>query len=302
MTNETVVGWDGSAPAQRALEWALDRAEVRGERVLIASVVEAPDASRGLSIAESAIEAAESALDAVSRTMQARHPRLSVGTRLLYGDPVDELQSLSDPDTLVVVGTNSPNSPDGSVAWSVGARLAALSYGPVAIIPDDPGALDGARSGIVAGVDGSAASVEAAEYAAAEAITQGEKLTAVHAWQVPPAWADEPLDDDSLHALEEVHRGILDTTIARVALEFPTLRIEKKIVNEVPLDALRTSAAGSRMLVLGNHGLKAVPKLVLGAVSHSLVRTVNVPTVVVRAAAPIDPEPMQRARRAAGAS
>lgn len=289
MTNETVVGWDGSAPSQRALEWALDRAEARGEKILIASVIEAPDASRLAAIAESTIEAAETALEKARQTVQSLHPRITVETRLLYGDPVEELQSLSDPDTLVVVGTNSPNGSD--VAWSVGARLAALSHGPVAIIPDDPGAVDPNRSGIVAGVDGSAASLEAAEYAASEAVNHGEKLTAVHAWQVPPVWTDESLDEESLHALEEVHRGILDTTIARVQLEFPTLRIETKVVNEPPLDALRELAGNSRMLVLGNHGLKSVPKLVLGAVSHSLVRAVEVPTVVVRAPAPAESLP-----------
>jgi nucleotide-binding universal stress UspA family protein len=283
MTDETVVGWDGSAPAQRALEWALVRAEARSESVLIARVVlSETDASPGHPVLESTIEAAESALEQVRRSVQSLHPRLTIRSRLLYGEPVEELQSLSDVNTLLVVGTRSSRSPGDRVAWSVGARLAAVSYGPVAIIPDDSGALDTSRSGIVAGVDGSAASIVAVQYAAAEAINQGEKLTAVHAWQVPPMWADAPLDEESIHALGEVHQGILDTTIARVQLEFPTLTIERLVVEQSPLPVLREATAHSRLLVLGNHGLKSVQALVLGAVSHSLVRAVNVPTVVVR--------------------
>lgn len=282
MSEETVVGWDGSAPAQRALEWALTRAEARGENVLIARVVAETDASTGRTVRESTIDAAESALEQERRSAQSRHPRLRVESRLLFGDPVEELRSLSDEDTLVVVGTRSPREAEVSAPWSVGASLAATSFGPVAIIPDNSLSLDRARTGIVAGVDGSAASLVAAQYAASEAVRRGERLTTVHAWQIPPMWAETELDDDSLHALEEVHRGILDTATDSVQREFPTLTIEKAVVKQPAMKALHDAAAQSRLLVLGNHGLKAAPRLALGPVSHSLVRQVDVPTVVVR--------------------
>ncbi|MET0932952.1 MAG: universal stress protein [Mycetocola sp.] len=285
MSEETVVGWDGSAPAHRALEWALTRAEARGESVLIARVVPETGASTGHTVREYAIDTAESALEQEFRSARSRHPRLTIDSRLLFGDPVEELRSLSDEDTLIVVGTHSPRDADVSAPWSIGARLAATSYGPVAVIPDNPLSLDSARTGIVAGVDGSAASLVAAQYAASEAVRRGERLTTVHAWQIPPMWAETELDDDSLHALEEVHRGILDTATDFVQREFPTLTIEKAVVKMPAMTALHDAAVQSRLLVLGNHGLKAAPRLALGPVSHSLIRQVDVPTVVVREAA-----------------
>ncbi|MET0934017.1 MAG: universal stress protein [Mycetocola sp.] len=282
MSEETVVGWDGSAPAQRALEWALTRAESRAEGVLIARVVAEKDASTGHTVREAAIDAAESALEEAHRSAQLRHPRLRVESRLLFGDPVEELRSLSDEDTLIVVGTHPSPNAAANVPWSIGARLAATSHGPVALIPDSELSLDSGRSGIVAGVDGSAASLVAAQYAAAEAVRRGEMLTAVHAWQIPPVWAESELDADSMDALEEVHRGILTTATDHVQREFPTLTISKAVVNQPAMAALHDAVKQSRMLVLGNHGLKAAPRLALGPVSHSMVRQVDVPTIVVR--------------------
>lgn len=283
MSEETVVGWDGSVPSQRALEWALARAEARAEDVLIANVIVESDQGANRDVTEADIERAEAALEDVRRSAQLQHPRLSIRSRLLFGDPVQELRSLSDDETLVVIGTHSRNEADSPTAWSVGARLAASAYGPVAIIPETVGATDASRSGVVAGVDGSAASLEAARFAAAEAVRTGDVLQAVHAWQVPPAWADDQLDEESLHALEEVHRGILETAIDQLQREYPTLSIAKTVVKQPAMSALGDKSGTGRMLVLGNHGLKVAPRLALGPVSHSLVRSVHVPTVVVRA-------------------
>ena len=283
MSEETIVGWDGSAPAQRALDWALARAEAHGEDVLIASVVPEKDPSTDRAAKESDIEVAEVRLEQALQSAQSQHPRLSIDSRLLFGDPVQELRSLSDPETLVVIGTDSPDKSDSRAAWSIGARLAATAYGPVAIIPETLDALNESRSGVVAGVDGSAASLVAAQFAAAEAVRTGEVLQAVHAWQVPPIFADTPLDEDSLHALEEVHRGILNTATDRVQHEYPTLTIVKTVVNQSAMSALGEESGRGRLLVLGNHGLKVAPPLALGPVSHSLVRNVHVPTVIVRA-------------------
>ncbi|MBG6237846.1 nucleotide-binding universal stress UspA family protein [Mycetocola sp. CAN_C7] len=282
MSEETVVGWDGSSPAHRALEWALRRAEARSDSVLIASVVTEQDVTVGRTARETVMEAAEGALEQARRAAQSQHPRLTIGSRLLFGDPVEELRSLSDENTLVVVGTHSSHESDVSTAWSIGARLAATSYGPVALVPDSPASSDAGRSGIVAGVDGSAVSLIAAQYAAAEAVRQGEMLTAVHAWQVPPMWAGSLIDDDTLHALEEVHRGILDTVVGRIQRQFPTLTIAKSLVRQPAMAALNAAAAHSRLLVLGNHGLKVAPRLMLGPVSHSMARRVEVTMVIVR--------------------
>lgn len=282
MSEETVVGWDGTAPAHQALEWALARAESRGENVLIARVVEESTMGPPGRRREAAIEAAEYSLDQARLLAQAKHPRLAVTGRLLLGDSVDELRSLTDEDTLLAVGTSASDDVASVDAWWVGARLAATSFGPVALVPDGSGARDDSRSGIVAGIDGSGASLVAAGFAAAEAVRGGEELIALHAWQVPPAWEEAHLEEETLHALEEIHRGILDTATERIRHEFPTVRMTKVLVQRPAMAALREASRTCRLLVVGNHGLKSAPRLTLGPVSHSLVRAIDVPTVVVR--------------------
>jgi nucleotide-binding universal stress UspA family protein len=281
MSRETVVGWDGSAPARRALEWALTRAEAHDDAVLIARVVAGSGPGRPAD--EATIETAEVALADAHRSAQSLHPRLTVTSRLLVGDTVEELRSLADERTLLVVGSPG-REPTGLGPWTVGASLAATSYGPVAIVPDDAAAVSSLRSGTVAGVDGSAASRAAAAFAAAEAVRRGETFTAVHAWQLPPAWGDGHINEETAGALESVHHGILDMTVDHVHHEFPTLAIQKIFVMESAMVALKDASVHSRMLVLGNHGLAVAPRLALGPVSHSLVCTAEVPTIVVRAA------------------
>ena len=281
--SQTVVAWDGSEPARAALDWSLARSSggSSGGELTLVRILDRTVSSADYFTEESATQRAREVLkDAVDR-VSARYPALSVHADLRSGDPITELRALSGTDTLVVVGTHRRRGSTLRYEWSMGARLAGSAHGPIAIIPESDSKH---HSGIVVGVDGSAASNAAVDFAAAEADRTGQELHAIHAWQEPLVWRDttEP-DARFLQTLESSHRRILDEALLAASRRYPALGIRASLVRGAPQSALLDAARGAALLVVGDHGLKGISKLLLGSVSHSIVLNIQSPMVVIPA-------------------
>lgn len=275
--SQTVVAWDGSEPARAALNWSLARAE-DGDLTLV-RVLDRTVSSADYFTDESTTVRAREVLKDDADRVSAKYPMLTVHADLRSGDPIAELRTLSATDTLVVVGTHRRRGSPLRYEWSMGARLAGSADGPIAIIPESD---NKHHSDIVVGVDGSAASNAAVDFAAAEADRTGQELHAIHAWQEPLVWRDttEP-DVRFLQTLETSHRRILDESLLAVTRRFPTLHIRASLVRGAPQSALLDAARGAALLVVGDHGLKGISKLLLGSVSHSIVLNIQSPLVVI---------------------
>lgn len=284
MTEKTIVAWDGSAPARAALDWAVTWCS--GGEFVIARVLDDSIGITDFFVADSAAETAEKALADVAERVRTAHPDLQVETEFVRGDPIGELRRRTGADRLVVVGTHRREGSKLRFEWSVGARLAASAHGPVAIIPEDDGA---ARTGVVVGVDGSAASEAAVTFAAEYAHRTRQPLRIIHAWQEPVLWQgpdmpDGPPSEEFLRSLEEIHQQILDEAVGAVTDAWPDLHAQGRLAHGPAQSALLEAARGSALLVVGNHGVRGVERLLLGSVSHSMVLNIVSPTVVVSAA------------------
>ena len=285
MTEKTIVAWDGSAPARAALDWAVKG--YTGGEFVIARVL---DYSMGITdffVADSAADAAQNALADVAEQVRTAHPDLQVGTEFVRGDPIGELRRRTGADRLVVVGTHRREGSKLRFEWSVGARLAASARGPVAIIPEDDGA---ARAWVVVGVDGSAASDAAVRFAAEHAYRTRQPLRVIHAWQEPVLWQgpempDGPPSEEFLRSLEDIHQQILDEAVGTVTDAWPDLHVQGRLAHGPAQSALLEAARGATLLVVGNHGVHGVERLLLGSVSHSMVLNIVSPMVVVCEAA-----------------
>nr|WP_104192523.1 universal stress protein [Cryobacterium sp. Y82] len=217
--NQTVVAWDGSDPARAALDWSLARCN-EGELTLV-RILDRTVSSADYFTEESTNARAREALKDDADRVSAQYPNLTVHADLRSGDPITELRALSGCDTIVVVGTHRRRGSTLRYEWSMGARLAGSARGPIAIIPESDSKH---HAGVVVGVDGSAASNTAVDFAAAEADRTGQELHAIHAWQEPLVWRDttEP-DARLLQTLENSHRRILDESLLTVARRYPAL-------------------------------------------------------------------------------
>jgi nucleotide-binding universal stress UspA family protein len=276
---KTVVGWDGTAAAQAALDWAIERGV--GEELLLVRVTGTRIAASEFFAADSPAAAARVGLMEDAERVRDAHPSVRVDSELVQGDPAEELGRYSASNTLVVVGTPTSTAPGFRYAWSVGSRLAASARGPIAIIPAET-ARD--RHGIVVGIDGSPSSYGAIAFAAEEATRTGEALRVIHAWQEPAVWQDVYVpDDDFLETLETMHRHVLDEALATIARDYPGLVVEHFLARGRAQDVLGEASRGATLLVVGNHGLHGIRRLLLGSVSHALVLGITSPLVVVGA-------------------
>ena len=136
---------------------------------------------------------------------------------------------------------------------------------------------------IVVGIDGSEASTEALRLGLYEATLRGTRVRAVHAWStvMPVAMASPvyvaSVDPEPVRqAAEETLRRIVDAVAGERAAS-----VERALI-EGPADrAILENAHDAEMIVLGQRGLGAVGAMVLGSVSHHVVRHARCPVLIV---------------------
>ncbi|MCH6160815.1 universal stress protein [Streptomyces marispadix] len=130
---------------------------------------------------------------------------------------------------------------------------------------------------VAVGVDGSAESLAAVEWAGAHAVSHDVPLWIVCARRKPLGAADgqEPWPQEQLHAAHRLAAGL-----------YPSLKITEDAVCESPVKALMSVASEAGLLVLGSRGLGTVEGFVLGSVGLSVIAHTRRPVVAVRGRMP----------------
>ncbi|MGW4931271.1 universal stress protein [Agromyces sp. NPDC004153] len=274
MFTKVIAGWDGTTGSERAADWA---AEHSGDATLtlIHAIGGKPTGNEYLRASGERSAERSRLMDAAER-LSTSHPGLRVETETVHGSAIDALGERLAPDALVVVG-----GPDHrrTTRWTVGSRLAGRhDGGAVAVIPESPATER--RVAMVAGVDGSQASLAAVEAAAGEAERLGAPLEIVHAWQVPAQW-DTALSGygSDVDTLEGIHRDLLDEAVeyARGLGAKPTGRLEVGRASEVLREVGRTA----QLVVVASHGAGAFTRFFLGSVSHDLLVEPPAPIMII---------------------
>ncbi|MHB9864140.1 universal stress protein [Streptomyces sp. YIM S03343] len=134
-------------------------------------------------------------------------------------------------------------------------------------------------SPVIAGVDGSAESLAAAEWAAREAVRRERSLRLVHAWNWHPHQNTEPASAAARHLARRVLRQAED----RVARLCPGLVLSDEQVEGPATAALLQVSQGADLLVLGSRGLSGLAGFLVGSVALGVVARADVPVVLVRA-------------------
>lgn len=280
MNERTVVAWDGTKSADVAFRWALDRERRRSGVLTVVRVIDDTTVSSGYLTTASTVENEKQHFDAIVEKVRAKTPEVSIDPILVRGDPEERLRRFSGADTLVVVGAREPSESSRAHRWSIGSKLAANIGGPIAIIPRST---TPTNSTVVVGVDGSAASEAAMQFATAEVARFGQPLTAVHAWEAPPIWQDAYVPSEALfQSLEESHQSLLEEAIREATTLDSDTEICQRLVRGPAPRVLLRAARDAALLVVGNHGYRGLKRFFLGSVSHTVVLNIETPTIVVR--------------------
>ncbi|WP_409056094.1 universal stress protein [Streptomyces sp. SYP-A7185] len=133
---------------------------------------------------------------------------------------------------------------------------------------------------VIAGVDGSAESLAAAEWAAREAVRRGRPLRLVHAWGRSP----HPPASVSARTARRAEAGrVLRAAVARAERACPGLRLLETQVQGPAVTALCRLAQDADLLVLGRSGRRGVGGLLVGSVARGVIDHTRCPVVLVRA-------------------
>lgn len=273
MYEHTVVGWDGSSPADAAVEWAAERASRRTRSLLIVRAVDDTALYTDETATRWAVALARFALAELAARLRVDRPGLRVSTDVVLGEPSAVLGGLGGSDTLVVVGTESGQADDYWYSSRVGARLAAVVDGAVAVIPIGDAR---PRSGVLVGVDGTVESAFLCVFAAEFAQDRGEALQAVFVAPAPSALAGTP---DAVSSAW--FSRILDRALIPAAREHPALPITAHIESGRPEAVLLHHARDAALVVVGTRRPGMIRRLFLGSVSQALVNNAKCPTIVV---------------------
>jgi nucleotide-binding universal stress UspA family protein len=133
---------------------------------------------------------------------------------------------------------------------------------------------------VIAGVDGSAESLAAAEWAAREAVRRDRPLRLVHAWNWHPRQEDGEI---ATAAQRHLARRSLRQAEDRIRRTCPDVRIEDEQVEGPAIAALLKASEQADLLVLGSRGLSGFSGFLVGSVALGVVARATRPVVLVRA-------------------
>jgi nucleotide-binding universal stress UspA family protein len=286
-----VVGYDGSAPAGAAVDWAAAEAARRDVPLTLVHAVHLPDLLAGPAaawsrVAERTVDAAKIVTDVgIDRARQGGVR--SVVSETAATTPAKALVDASRAASLVVVGSRGRGTVAGEMLGSVGVAVAAHAECPVVVVRGDAADPPGPGRPVVVGVDGSPESEVALRYAADTATVHGARLTVVVAWRpVTGRGLAAHLEAEGLEHARLAHQGA-----RRVAAEMATLARDlypeelrvQEVASQGPApEVLRDVAVGAGLVVVGSRGRGGFRGLVLGSVSHAVMHTAPCPVAVVR--------------------
>jgi nucleotide-binding universal stress UspA family protein len=132
---------------------------------------------------------------------------------------------------------------------------------------------------VVVGVDESAASQAALDFAFGAAESRRAPLIAVHAYDRLLDGAPMPLPN--LYAVQAREEQLLVERLAGWLERYPTVAVERVVERERAVTLLTHQAKGARLLVLGTNGRGGVVGDLLGSVSQALLHRAECPVAVV---------------------
>lgn len=276
-TGPIIVGIDGSAPSDAALEWAVDEAthrhaplhllHSRGEEGWFGRTEE-PD------LADARRRQSTVLTTRMSRARQLA-PELDLTSSISARTAAAALLERSRGATLMVLGGHSSDTVRRVLLGSVARQVAAHSPCPVVVVPDDSYRRP-EHSGVVVGVDGSPGSAMALEFAFAHAADHEAELTAVHA-----LWPGAGESVRRRPSEDEQAKDLLTDAVASLRAKFPEVRVREQIAQARAVDALVDLSATAELLVIGSRGAGGFRGLLLGSVGHRVLQHAHCPVAVV---------------------
>lgn len=287
---EVVVGFDGTPESETALRWAAGEAVALGAFLTVLHAIETPGLARsrgrGGELHAALSERSATVAHQGAQLARAAEPTLRVGSIGVVGGAAAELIAHSASADLLVVGRRRRGHVLAAALGSVSFAVSMHARCPVVVCPT--GATVGTSSRpVVVGVDGSSGSTAALDLAGTLAAATGSAVTVVGAFQGSSAgggWdeAFPPPTHMSGAAAAAAARDEVATAVLHLRARHPDLQVEGTTVEGDAVDVLVAASSGVAAVVVGSRGYGGFAGMMLGSVSHGVLRAAMSPVAVVR--------------------
>lgn len=291
-----VVGVDASPDSVSAVDLGAWEAHRRGRRLrLVNGYVEpVPYTSIGFAYYDPSEQAqrdqAKRILNDTADDVRRAYPDLEIETVVSAGAPAAVLVEETKDASLAVVGSRGLGGFKGLMIGSVSTSLAIHAHCPVIVLrpPTEGGSAmpkPAPQPGpVVAGVDGSADSVESLGFAFEEASARGVPVIAVYVWWTLPYGNLGPITlrhYDHGEAAAEAERLLAEASAGWVE-KYPDVAFERRPVQAMnPTVGLLEASEHAGLLVVGSRGRGGFTGLLLGSTSRELVQRAQCPVAVL---------------------
>ncbi|RSM49344.1 universal stress protein UspA [Actinoplanes sp. ATCC 53533] len=281
-----VVGVDGSRRSLDAVETAAAEAALRHRPLRIVHAFGWPSLGTPVTpgLAGPSLRAFRDQADEIAHEASLLAakvaPDTSITAQVLDGGPGYVLRDESRQAALLVLGDRGLGGFSELLIGSVAVQTATHGACPVLVVRGER------RSAgpIVVGVDGSAASVRALDFAVEEAALRGTELLALHVWTSSSSTELNdtlPISAEAWSGDQEENR-VLAEALAGIAQRHPDVPIRREVVRGSARRLLVERSRTAQLVVVGKRA--SVARLLLGSVSQHLIHHAACPTAVVRPA------------------
>jgi nucleotide-binding universal stress UspA family protein len=281
-----VVGVDGSTHSTRALDWAVQQAEVEHRALtLVYTIHSVTPAFMDAAIsdarsAQSVLEAAgQQVLSEARARVQSKSPDLEVHEAFDLADPRETLRQMSQDAAMLVVGSRGHGQVRSLLLGSVSVYLVRHAHCPVIVVrPENVGKV---RHGVVVGADGAPGSRAVLEFAYREASLRGLPLTVVVCvWDIAAGTMGASMVSDPPTDLEG-ERVALAESMAGMSEKYPDVHVTTTMARGVPQETLVRLGDRMNLIVVGAHQNSRLSQAFFGSVSVAVVENATAPVAVV---------------------
>ena len=293
MYDRVIVAVDESEEARRAARTGFALARLFEAPVRILNVLERSvlDVLRSEPDRDRLREERAELLDELE--VEATESGVSVETSVLDGKPAEQIEAVAreEPNPIIVLGRQGRSTVSRKILGGVTERVIESGVAPVLVEPGvesitDPLALDR----ILVPTDGSPNAEAAFPHAGAIATETGSTvhiLAVLDLQRAGGVFNAGGLGAEFVEQLESEAAQTLDSSVGLLAGHSPSLDIETAQRKSTNFDGVSgaietyTEAVGIDLLVMGSHGRSNVSRQVLGSVTSTVLRSVDVPILVV---------------------
>jgi nucleotide-binding universal stress UspA family protein len=286
-----IVGFDESAASVAAVQWAAAEAARLGSELIVLSASDPPvQAPLGAGVIHPVPDLWSGCRAAAGRGVElARscNPEGVIAAVGVVGGPAGELVARSNEAGLVVVGRNRRSALQAAVLGSVSFAVALHARCPVAVVGEGAERHPGPAWPVVVGIDGSRSSLAAVALAIEFARRWQAPLHVVSACRAPSVtvWPDGPDDESAASSAQpwtSVAHAAVDQAIAQVRSVDPDLTVTGSVIEGRADDVLVEESRRAGLVVIGSRGNGGFAGLMVGSVSHGVMRRSASPVVVLR--------------------